>query len=183
MSTAIRRLVPVFLLLVAIPVAAHGAASVLGVAELEGDSLCLVSSSPALVTGAQITLVDPRPPQRAVAAEVRELIPDGCRFADGAGLPGQAFRLSAAGVADASPLIAVGVRSASVRFEEGSAEAELDDAPPQETFRLCNASEGMYLTVWSGPPVTGRLRWQRYYYLGYDVEADCTAQDSGDPVD
>jgi hypothetical protein len=44
-------------------------------------------------------------------------------------------------------------------------------------FRTCASSEGVHATAWSGKPLASRRRWHAYYYLGYDVEPDCTAPD------
>jgi hypothetical protein len=44
-------------------------------------------------------------------------------------------------------------------------------------FSSCTGSEGVNLLVWNGLPRQGTLEWHRYYYLGYDVEATCTATD------
>jgi hypothetical protein len=44
-------------------------------------------------------------------------------------------------------------------------------------FSSCAGREGVNLLVWNGRPRQGTLEWQRYYYLGYDVEATCTAAD------
>jgi hypothetical protein len=61
-----------------------------------------------------------------------------------------------------------------------SVTADVDGDGTPESFRSCASSEGLHLTVWSGKPLEGKLRWHEYYYLGYDVEADCTAKDIGD---
>ncbi len=45
-------------------------------------------------------------------------------------------------------------------------------------FSSCTGSEGVNLLVWNGLPHQGTLEWRRYYYLGYDVEATCTAADT-----
>lgn len=45
-------------------------------------------------------------------------------------------------------------------------------------FSSCTGSEGVNLLVWNGLPRQGTLEWQRYYYLGYDVETTCTAADT-----
>ncbi|UCF40916.1 MAG: hypothetical protein JSW43_00805 [Gemmatimonadota bacterium] len=43
-----------------------------------------------------------------------------------------------------------------------------------EEFRTCASSEGLHLTVWPGAEMTGTRLWHRYFYLGYDVEPDCS---------
>ncbi|HSJ32552.1 MAG TPA: hypothetical protein VK933_14020 [Longimicrobiales bacterium] len=54
---------------------------------------------------------------------------------------------------------------------------DLDGDGVPESFRACTSSEGVHLSVWSGEPLRGRRLWQYYYYLGYDVEPDCTDED------
>jgi hypothetical protein len=44
-------------------------------------------------------------------------------------------------------------------------------------FRTCASEEGIHATAWSGKPLTASRRWHAYYYLGYDVEPDCTPAD------
>ena len=45
-------------------------------------------------------------------------------------------------------------------------------------FSSCTGKEGINLLVWNGLPRQGTLQWQRYHYLGYDVEATCTPADT-----
>jgi hypothetical protein len=47
-------------------------------------------------------------------------------------------------------------------------------------FRSCSSNEGIHMSVWSGPPLRGTRRWHRYFYLGYDVEANCNEKDYED---
>jgi hypothetical protein len=54
---------------------------------------------------------------------------------------------------------------------------DVDNDGRQEFFRSCSSAEGIHFTVWSGKPLEGARRWHQYYYLGYDVAADCTQQD------
>ena len=42
-----------------------------------------------------------------------------------------------------------------------------------DTFSYCSGSEGMNFSVWSGEAHKSQLIWSDYYYLGYDIEADC----------
>jgi hypothetical protein len=43
------------------------------------------------------------------------------------------------------------------------------------TFATCAAGEGIHLTAWRG----SRRVWHQYYYLGYDVEPDCSEKEYG----
>jgi len=67
------------------------------------------------------------------------------------------------------------------RMQSGRALIDLDGDGSFETFRSCSSNEGLHLTVWSGMPLEGPQDWHRYIYLGVDLEADCTGQDTGTP--
>jgi hypothetical protein len=54
---------------------------------------------------------------------------------------------------------------------------DLEGDGQEETFRVCTSREGLHLTVWSGRPIVDLRKWHRYYYLGYDVESNCTKKD------
>ena len=41
------------------------------------------------------------------------------------------------------------------------------------TARMCASNEGLHLTAWVG----SRRVWHEYFYLGYDVDPDCTVQE------
>ena len=57
--------------------------------------------------------------------------------------------------------------------------ADLDGDGTPEYFRSCLSQEGVHFTVWSGKPLTGKLRWHQYHYLGYDVSPDCKPEETG----
>jgi len=42
-----------------------------------------------------------------------------------------------------------------------------------EQFSICNTSEGINFSAWSGIPWKSREVWSDYYYLGYDMEPSC----------
>jgi hypothetical protein len=44
-------------------------------------------------------------------------------------------------------------------------------------FRSCASEEGIHATAWSGTPLIGARRWHAYYYLGYDVDPNCSPAD------
>jgi hypothetical protein len=45
-------------------------------------------------------------------------------------------------------------------------------------FRTCASEEGIHATAWEGVPITSPRQWHAYYYLGYDVEPDCSPADT-----
>lgn len=142
--------------------------------------LCLHHEGVALAAGTVVWLVQPDTPQsvaRAVPGTgVCGAWPD---LAEKALVPLRPIagaldgtRLSIAVVAPARKPVARG----------GRVEADLDGDGVPERFRACTSSEGVHLTIWSGQPLTGRLRWHRYVYLGYDVDPTCAAAETGEPV-
>ncbi len=76
----------------------------------------------------------------------------------------------------AAPLVAL--RDAGlVAVEAGALTGDLDGDGTPEYFRMCSSTEGLHLTIWSGEPLDGTQRWHFYYYLGYDVEPNCSEAD------
>ncbi len=53
----------------------------------------------------------------------------------------------------------------------------VEPGKPSWRFRTCASAEGVHATAWSGVPPSAPRRWHAYYYLGYDVEQDCTPSD------
>jgi hypothetical protein len=64
-----------------------------------------------------------------------------------------------------------------VAIDAGALTGDLDGDGTPEHFRMCSSTEGLHLTIWSGEPLVGTRRWHFYYYLGYDVEPDCSEAD------
>jgi hypothetical protein len=53
----------------------------------------------------------------------------------------------------------------------------IEPGKPSWRFRTCASAEGVHATAWAGVPPSAPRRWHAYYYLGYDVEQDCTPSD------
>ena len=43
----------------------------------------------------------------------------------------------------------------------------------QISAKMCASTEGLHLTAWAD----GRRVWHTYFYLGYDVDPDCTDEE------
>ena len=74
------------------------------------------------------------------------------------------------------PLVILGkLPAAEMRGDTVTIEVETGKEPWR--FRSCASEEGIHVTAWQGRPLAAVRRWHAYYYLGYDVEPDCTPAD------
>jgi hypothetical protein len=64
-----------------------------------------------------------------------------------------------------------------LHLKDGFAQADLTANGSAHSFRSCTSTEGLHLTVWDSAP---SRKWHRYYYLGYDVEPNCTEKEYSD---
>ena len=130
----------------------------LGVAIRKSGQACLSVANRSLRQGTDLRVVTTNPPAASWRARVERkdasCLPGG--DAD-AGLAGYDIAFEGAMPPESFPLIA------SI------------DQPPGLLLRSCTSNEGVHFTAWSDAPLTGTRRWHRYYYLGYDVEPNCTA--------
>lgn len=149
------------------------------------------AGGPALLeVGATVSVVisDPGGVQRLVKARtvgMAILVPpgEGRLIRDGANNDTARYELAIVG-GDALPAGAVelGITDAVDRCgaSDSVVSCDLEPGGPPHFFRTCTSHEGLYFSVWSGKPLDGARRWRAYYYLGYDVEPNCTAGDYAD---
>lgn len=78
---------------------------------------------------------------------------------------------------DAALAIAILASKSKFVINQGRVYANLEGNGFKETFRMAYSTEGAHLTVWNGPPLTGKRKWHDYFYLGYDTEPNCTSKD------
>jgi hypothetical protein len=144
-----------------------------GVVSARDDTVCLRSALDArTIAGPILVLLPDR--QGALYARVgqelqvcpSELGQPGARLFS---LAAPAFEAGDLGIAVLADSAAVG----------DGARTDLDRDGVAEHYRTCASTEGVHLTVWAGEPLTGRRTWHAYYYLGYDVEPNCTAAETG----
>lgn len=76
-------------------------------------------------------------------------------------------------------VIGIGIANADgqCRLSGGAVRCDLEADSPAQSFRVCTSREGMHFSIWSGEPLQGEQRWRAYYYVGYDLEPDCTELD------
>lgn len=174
-----------FLLLFLSPPTAKGVfsfSSQVGVAIAKSGKVCLAIHRQNIVAGSKVTLVLLRTPQSVSQAEVVRPADGTCPKIDVGDMSLHSYEIRMLkGSMDPSTL-AIAVFGASKPFVRrgDSVTGDVDGDGTPEFFRSCTSSEGVHLTIWSGRPVAGKRRWHQYYYLGYDVQADCTTKDVGD---
>ena len=168
----------------------HGRAAVfhydsgLGVASERSGTICLTIANRNLPAGQSVSLVVLTPQQAVAQAEVLRVLPTGCMGEDAANA-NRAFyelRLVKGTLPSVAPAIAVVNPVQPLRQSGNSVVADLDGDHRLEYFRQCTSSEGVHLTVWAGKPLTGKRLWHEYFYLGYDVEPNCTDKDVADDL-
>jgi hypothetical protein len=142
----------------------------------EDKQLRLEIKNPNLAANDEIVVVDPYEPPKIARAAIVEKVSGDCsqaRIYDGGGA---CYKLQAISGKIDEITIAFGIAKAPASFaiRRGSVSADLDNDRVAEHFRVCTSMEGLHLTVWSGRPLKGKRQWHRYFYLGYDVEPNCT---------
>src|SRR5262249_42653468 len=144
-----------------------------------GDKECLEIRNSALASNSPVYLVRPGDQPSVEQGKIAGL-DESCRDpnAESPELQPYEIRLEQKSAQALTPAIAIA--GAGVHFEkrDGLLVADLDGDGKPEYFRSCTSAEGFHFTVWTGPPLTGKLRWRQYYYLGYDVQPDCTTQEA-----
>jgi hypothetical protein len=144
-----------------------------------GTRFCFESTDTALPAGAQATVVHPGFPQFSAQGRL------GVRSKSPCFPPPRGSLNSVEYVVDAPgdtigwrgvPIIVLGNVSP-VAMRGDTVTLAVEPGKPSWRFRTCASTEGIHATAWSGVPLSVPRRWHAYYYLGYDVEPDCTPAD------
>jgi hypothetical protein len=156
--------------------------SQVGIAFAKSGKVCLAIHRRSFVAGSRITLVLLQDTQSIAEAEVLRPADNACPSPDEGDRDLRRYEIRMLKGSLELSTLAIAVFASSRPFSKhgNSVTADVDGDGTPESFRSCASSEGLHLTVWSGKPLEGKLRWHQYYYLGYDVESDCTAKDIGD---
>ncbi len=144
-----------------------------GVANLLQDTACLAISNSTLERGARVLLVSPSAPQRSASATIAGRA-DSCPGEDVR--PGDSYyQLQTFDTLEVARIyIAILEPGAHARVVGDTILLDLDIDGHEERFRECTSAEGLHLTIWTGPALTGQRRWHTYVYLGYDLQPTCT---------
>lgn len=128
-----------------------------GVAVARQQAICLDFPDPALVDGTKLKVLVPGGAN--AAAEVAGPASDACKPLEKT-WGHYLLRLTAGELPPNQPAIALAA------------------AAPKVQPKSCASSEGLHLSLWDGKPLESKRLWHYYYPLGYDVEADCSPQET-----
>jgi hypothetical protein len=161
---------------------AYDYASSVGVAVLSETRVCLAINNRQLSPGNPVSLVVASIPQSLVQAEVVGPGSETCGASQlhDSGSNVYELRLRSGTLPPMMPVIAVTNSSRPLQKIGTVVSGDLAGNGGREFFRLCNSTEGIHLTVWSGKPLIGKRKWHTYYYLGYDMQPNCTSKDTAD---
>lgn len=144
-----------------------------------GTRLCFDAPDLGLPAGVPVTVVHPAFPQYSTTGKLGTRSKSPCFPPPRASPDSMQYAIDAPGDSIGRlgvPIILVG-RLPSARMRGDTVELEVEAGKPPWRFRSCASAEGIHATAWSGVPLASERRWHAYYYLGYDVEPDCTPAD------
>jgi hypothetical protein len=152
-----------------------------GVLAEKAGKVCLEIQNSSLQESTGIRAVNPFPPQTAMAA--RSGAGDESCATSGAGRdhPNEYSIHLEEGATLQMPAIGIVGYLGDFQKDGDLISADLDGDGQPEYFRACTSTEGIHFTIWTGKALTGKLRWHQYYYLGYDISANCTAAELESP--
>jgi hypothetical protein len=145
------------------------AATLLGVAVRQGTAICLYLADTGPPPRASVTIVTMDTPQtlvRAGLAGSAKACPDSVT----PHMAAFSLALTSGTLAEHVASVAI-LAPGPVRIDKGAAVWSWNGAV---TFRSCTSADGVHLTAWRG----GARLWHAYYYVGQDLEPDCTDAES-----
>jgi hypothetical protein len=156
----------------------------LGVAIQKSAFTCLYTHNAELSAGSSLTLVLLSQPQSTIKAEVvKPASTTTCPSIDSTDATLSAYEIRAleTGLVPSMPVIAISGPVGEFRKEGNSVTGDINQDHRSEYFRSCTSGEGVHLTVWLAKPLHGKPKWHQYYYLGYDVESNCSPSETQGP--
>jgi hypothetical protein len=147
----------------------------IGVVTLTPDKEILLHiKNPGLTTGTRVTVVVLDAAQSTTEAVIDSKGDEGGFDSNLDGESHYLLKLTKGEPGFTTPALGVAGTSAQFKLMSTQVTADLDGDGRREFFRECSSTEGLHMTVWSGSPISGQLRWHRYHYLGYALEPNCT---------
>ena len=153
----------------------------LGIVEI-GERTCLTIPNDKLSAGEVVHLILPGESQLHIEATIAGKAPKTCSSNPDIRRTDSFYVLQVKGHKIEVPTIALGIVNykSIFKLQDGLWGFNPHNDASWEFLRSCASSEGLHLTIWRGRPLKGKRIWHWYYYLGYDVEADCTDADFKD---
>lgn len=154
-----------------------------GIAVAKQDRTCLDIRNTTLAAGQRIQFVSSSIPQTIGELEITRESGEACAADNDPALntPGirhYEFAVTRGSLEKSVPAFALANFRGTLAVTSSGVTGDLEGNGRTEFFRSCTSSEGVHLTVWAGKPIEGKRRWHAYYYLGYDVEPNCTAAET-----
>jgi len=144
-----------------------------------GTRLCFEAADSTLPVGAPVTVVHAIFPQYSTVGRLGERTKSPCFPPPRASPDSIEYSVDAPGDTIGRrgvPIIILG-RVAPAQMRGDTVLLAVEPGRISWRFRTCASAEGVHATAWSGVPLAAPRRWHAYYYLGYDVEQDCTPPD------
>lgn len=145
-----------------------------------GTRLCFEAPDLGLAPGTPVTVVHPAFPQFSTPGKLGRRTKAPCFPPPRASQDSMMYSVDAPGDTigyRGVPIIILGKLATSATRGD-TVSLVVEPGRPGWQFRTCASEEGIHTTAWSGKPLSSPRRWHAYYYLGYDVEPDCTPADS-----
>jgi hypothetical protein len=144
-----------------------------------GTRLCFEAADSTLPVGAPVTVVHAIFPQYSTVGRLGPRGKSPCFPAPRASRDSMQYSVDAPGDTIGRrgvPIVILG-KVALAQMRGDTVILAVEPGKPSWRFRTCASAEGVHATAWSGVPPSAPRRWHAYYYLGYDVEQDCTPSD------
>src|ERR1700687_101460 len=157
--------------------------SQLGVVEI-GERICLTIPNDKLSSGDVVHLILPAESQLHIEATITGKSPKSCSRNPDTRPADSFYVLQVKGQKPEVSALGLGIVNykSPFKLQDGLWGFNPHDDASWEFLRSCASGEGLHLSIWRGRPLKGKRIWHSYYYLGYDVEADCIAADFKDPL-
>lgn len=157
----------------------------IGVAVSTGSRTCVAIPNNNVASGSAVTLVTPTLPQSFTEGQLGAPSQSPCPVTKDLNpqLASYDVKVTGASMPKLTPSIAVLGTSAPFSMANNNVQADLDQNGKTELFRSCGANQGIYLTVWSGTPITGSVLWHGFYYDPNNAATGppCTAKETAGP--
>jgi hypothetical protein len=134
----------------------------IGVAVNTGERTCVAIHNASLTPDSAISIVLPAIPQGFYQAQITGRSPSPCPVTKelDTAVSNYEIRMSRGALPKLVPAIAVVGSPASFTMDNNMVKADLEQNGKAEMFRSCSASDGIYLTVWPGTPLSGAPVWR-----------------------